>query len=95
MLARQRVNDAPRKSKVDKEDVDGVLTKANHDVIRLQIPVDVVDVVHELEAIQDLIKQHQRRLQTELSSAELEEIFETWPEKVCDEKYSIRFRSHA
>ena len=57
--------------------------------------MDVVFAVHELEAVQDLIEQHQCRLQTELFSTELEEIFKTWPEKVCDEKYSIRLRCDA
>lgn len=69
MLARFGVNDEASQAEVDHVDGVGVVAQAHHDVVRLDVPMNVVHLVHVLHALQQLVEDHQRRFQTEFAAA--------------------------
>lgn len=50
---------------------------SHHDVVGLQIPVDVETFVHGLDQLKQLVEEHQGGLDAELASAKVKQIFQT------------------
>ncbi len=75
-----------REAKVD--DVDNVLllVEANEEVVWLHIAVHVVARVHVLEALDQLVRKQQRRLQGKLARAKVEEVLQGRTEEVHHER---------
>lgn len=58
----------------------GVLAQAHHYVVRFDVAMNQVALVHVLHSIEQLYEQHQSRLQGEFLPAQLEKIFHSGPE---------------
>ena len=50
--------------------------------IGISLPVDEVLGVDELELVEELDGQHQHRLQRELATADVEQVFQRWPKQL-------------
>ena len=46
----------------------GIFAKTHHYVVRLDIAMDVVELVHILDSVQQLVEQHQGCLESELAT---------------------------
>lgn len=79
------VNHQTRQSEVDHVYDVARFAQPHHNVIGFDISVDVVLPVKELDALQQLVKNHECSLQGKLLAAVVEQIFKTWAEQVCDE----------
>ena len=69
MLSSLRINDQTSQSKINQVNCVGVLAQAHHDIVRLDVPVNVVQLMHVLHALQQLVEEHQGGLQAELLTA--------------------------
>ena len=64
----------------------GVLSQAHHDVVRLDVPVNVVHLMHVLYSLQQLVEEHQGGLQAEFLTAKIEQVLKTGPKQVSDQE---------
>lgn len=55
-----------------------VAAQAHHHIIRLEVSVNVVFLVHHFYALQGLVKQHHGGLEAELAPTEVEKVFQAW-----------------
>ena len=62
----------------------GALAKAHEEVVGLDVAVDEAARVHKLDAREQLVGEHQHRLEAELAVAEVEEVLEGGAEQVDD-----------
>ena len=69
----------------------GVLTQAHHDVVRLDVPVNVVQLMHVLHTLQQLVEEHQGGLQAELLTAEVEQVLKAGSQKISDQEDELVF----
>ena len=51
--------------------------------------MDVVACVHELQALQHLVEDHQGRLKTELPTTETEKALQAWSKQVSHQKHLL------
>ena len=91
MLSSLRVNDQTSQAKINQMHCVGVLAQAHHDIVRLDVAVNVVHLVHVLHPLQQLVEEHQGGLQAELLIAEVEQVLEAGPEEVSDEEDEFVF----
>ena len=56
MLSCLWVNHEARQSKVNHENCVGVFAQAHHDVVRLDVPMNVIQLMHVLHSLQQLIE---------------------------------------
>ena len=89
VLASLGVTVALRQAEVN--DVDDVLllAMANEEVVRLHVAVNKVVIVQELEALNHLVSDHERRFDGELPLAEVEGVLQTRPQKVHDHRVVV------
>lgn len=64
---------------------------SNQEVIRFHVPVDEVVVVQELQSLDHLVRDHQRRLNREFTLAKIEGVFQTWTQEVHDHGVVVSF----
>lgn len=89
MLASFGVHDEPCQPKVDHmHDVRSV-SEAHHDVVWLDVSVDVILPMQKFYPLQKLIEQHESRLQGKLFVAEVEQILKTRTKEVSHKVYEF------
>jgi hypothetical protein len=57
-------------------------SKSQEEVVRLDVPMDKVVIVEELNPLEELVRDHQHRLQTEMPLALGEEVLEALAQQV-------------
>ena len=72
-------------AEVDEEDLIAVAADAHEEVVGLDVAMNEVLVVHELDAADHLVGEHEHGLHGEAARAEVEEILETRTEQIHDE----------
>ena len=93
MLARLGILVALAQTKVDQVDRALFVADAHQEIIWLHITMDEVVRVHELEAADHLLGQHAHGLQSELTTAVLEQIFERMAKKLHDHSLVVSFNT--
>ena len=93
MLARLGILVALAQTKVDQVDRALFVADAHQEIVRLHIAMDEVVRVHELEAADHLLGQHAHGLQSELTTAVLEQIFERMSEQLHDHGFVVALDS--
>ena len=78
-----------RQTEVYQEELVAVPSDAHQEVVRLDVAVDEVLVVHVLDPPDHLVGQHEDGLHGEPPGAEVEEVLEAWAKKVHDEHIVI------
>ena len=91
MFSSLRINDQASQSEINQMNCVGVLTQAHHDVVRLDVPVNVVQLMHVLHTLQQLVEEHQGGLQAELLTAEVEQVLKAGSQKISDQEDELVF----
>ena len=93
MTAGARVLELLRQAEVNHVADVHLRAHADEEVVRLDVAVDVRARVHELEARDHLVGEHEHRLERQSFAAVVEEIFERRTEKINDEHIVISLRT--
>ena len=91
MLSRLGIPVPLREAKIDYVNNILLFAVSDKEVIRFHVPVDKVIVVQELQPLNHLVRDHQRRLYREFSFAEVESVLQAWPEQVHDHGVVVAF----
>ena len=87
------IYDEPCKAEINHVNKGRVLAQTHHHVVRLDVPVDVVLAVHVLDALQNLIEEHEGGLEGELLAAQNKQVFQTGPQQLGDHENKFVFHA--
>lgn len=84
---------AATESKVNHEQLAGLVLDSHHEVLGLYVPVDIAFGMQELHLLQDLDRQKQRSLQAELTPAHGQEVLQVGSQQLKDHEVVTAFRT--
>mmetsp|Transcript_44656 Transcript_44656/g.73928 ORF Transcript_44656/g.73928 Transcript_44656/m.73928 type:complete len:348 (-) Transcript_44656:103-1146(-) len=91
MASRLWINVALGQTEIDDEDHIEIALQTDKKVVRLNVAMNKLKLVHRLDAIQHLLRQQQNRLERESASAKIEQVLERRSQQVHDQHEILLF----
>lgn len=91
VLACFRVAISLSQAKIDNVNDVLLFAMTDEEVVRFHVSVDEVIIVQELESLDHLVRDHERRLDCEFALAEVKRVFQTWTKQIHDHGVVVAF----